>query len=80
MCALLWSCVLSLSLGGTVGAEDRLIVGFDQFPPHHYEENGVVKGPHAVLVGSVVERAGTPYVLRVYPWKRLYSMEHSKGA
>jgi len=73
--------ILFLSLiPALYGGELQLHVATEHWEPYSYldKQDNVVKGSATAVVRLVLEKAGIPYDIRVYPWARAYQMAQTK--
>ncbi|MBV8633166.1 MAG: transporter substrate-binding domain-containing protein [Burkholderiaceae bacterium] len=57
-----------------IEAEEKIHAVTEEFAPFNHTENGKVTGYSTQVVEELLERAGMPYDLAIYPWSRSYKM------
>ncbi len=72
-CIIVLAAFIFLSPGRAVAVKELVILS-SNYPPHIYEENGVIKGLRVELLTELFKRMGYTYVPKIMPWARAVTM------
>ena len=73
-CCIIALAAVIFSLPGRAVADKELVILSSNYPPHIYEENGVIKGLRVELLAELFKRMGYTYVPKIMPWARAVTM------
>ncbi|MCP3943040.1 MAG: transporter substrate-binding domain-containing protein [Desulfobacteraceae bacterium] len=63
-------CVLMTNISG---ADEKITIFTEEFPPFQFMENGKIVGASVDIVKAIMKKANVPYEIKTYPWARTYN-------